>query len=211
MTTPSKVTTPKKGRLIYGVAYNYLKPNNNDSNKISFEHLDKDRNYYYDSALRIAKTDILDHGELAGLPLWCEHHGDIGNIIQAWTNEKDNNLYIIGEVTNEKMIPFIDDASFTGLSVGYVNHCEDGVVTGRKIKEISVVQEPFFKGCEIRVTATKNQNRINPIFKNITFKIMSHEAKKVLVVLLLLLLLLLLVHLGEKKNIFLEFFFSPCA
>lgn len=116
--------------------------------------------------------DTLD---LKGIPIHIEHNTStksVGTILESWIGESSSKtqhpkLMVFGEVWDQNAKQSIDSGILRGLSVGYgfTTSCAPNTpgvfVENKTIKEISLCKEPFFRGCNIDVTASKNARAIN--------------------------------------------------
>lgn len=170
-------------RLIYGKSYPRVFVGERQPKHISSDLSDPD-SYYHDDALKLAKGDV---GRFVGKPLCYEHDKDnhIGKITAAWV-DTEGNMRITGHVytdtkDGEKLFREINCGKKKGLSVGY------GVLRnfGKDIQEISIVDEPFFEGAGITITASSSNN---PNYKsnltkesknNLVLQLMTEELDKV--------------------------------
>lgn len=113
------------------------------------------RQIYHDRAVVLnASSDDLNMDEL---PIYVNHDlstPPVGKIHQTVID--GSNIKIIAEVWEPSVIKQMDDGILKSLSVGYnFDTAESGWYIGEKrLREISLVRTPFFKGCDVIVTAT---------------------------------------------------------
>ena len=150
-------------RIIYGLAYNHLIDGErttvhcNVEAARSFGTPEGRKRFYHDDAIRFTRAEM-EAMDLRGLPLCRQHNPNhrIGSILDHWVDEQG--LRIMAEITDDAVIDDIDSGRLAGLSVGYGNQVdmETGLVSGKTLREISAVDDPFFQNCEISVLASKN-------------------------------------------------------
>jgi hypothetical protein len=169
-------------RLIYGKSYPRVFVGERQPTHISSDLSDPD-SYYHDDALKLASGDV---GRFVGKPLCFEHdkNNHVGKITAAWV-DTEGNMRITGHVYTDtkegtELFKEINCGKRKGLSVGY------GVLRnfGKDIQEISIVDEPFFEGAEIKITASTTNNpnyksNLAKESKNFVLELMAEELDKV--------------------------------
>lgn len=133
---------------------------------------------YNNSSVKLSlHTDNLlkPEGKLEGLPIHVEHNTSqsVGRVLDSWiangTGTKKPQLMVFGEVWDPNTKREIDSGELRGLSIGYdftyfgapkPNGGGNQIhVDSKKIKEVSLCKEPFYQGCKIDITASKNNNQ----------------------------------------------------
>jgi hypothetical protein len=150
-----------------GPAYPQVLRGDNPTSEVRAD-LDDRNQFYYDSAVQLSEKDLERFVTLDGKPLCYEHDEDdeIGYIHHAWV-DSSRKLRIIGRIytdsaRGQQIAANVRAGHFRGLSVGYSTGIErDGksgksMLKNKNFKEISLCREPFFTGCDISVTASKN-------------------------------------------------------
>lgn len=169
-------------RLIYGKSYPRVYLGDQQPKHVSSD-LSDPHSFYHDEAFKLAKGDV---GRFVGKPLCFEHDKDnhIGKITAAWV-DSEGNMRITGHVYTDtkegnELFKEINCGKRKGLSVGY------GVLRdfGKDIQEISIVDEPFFDGAEIKITASSTNNpnyksNLAKESKNLVLQLMTEELDKV--------------------------------
>jgi hypothetical protein len=146
-------TMSKRGpRIIKGIAYNCLNKSKVLPPKIPIDTFRKAKReeWYKDPNIRLNTN--YDTVDLSGKPIFFEHDSSkqIGSIIGSWIN--GDSIEIIASIEDLNTCSLIDDKKLGSLSIGYDikwNYKKD-------IKEVSLVSEPFFDGCNLSVAASKN-------------------------------------------------------
>lgn len=183
-----------------GIAYNRLIIGDNPTKQITSNLHDRE-SYYQDDAIRLSTKDLENFKNINGKPLCVEHDTSkvVGEIHHHWIGENDGRLRIWGRIytdTEEGKLAAqkVQNKQFSGLSVGYDARLEQDNLTGassvfcKSFGEVSLCEEPFFDGCMITVSASKNNKKqlINkPYYKSktenqannnrILFEIMEEE------------------------------------
>lgn len=157
-----RTVNTQKGKyaIVSGLAYPSLIKGANPTNRISSSL--KNRNeFYHDPALRLTTDDIdaLDGAE--GAPLCVEHNRRdvVGSVHHTFVDHDDprQGWKIIARVPlnerGEQVVADIKAGKLNGFSVGYEGSLEHGRnVKFKTFHEISLVQEPFFDGCNLSVS-----------------------------------------------------------
>jgi hypothetical protein len=123
--------------------------------------------------LSLERDNLKPQGELKGLPIHVEHNStrSVGKVLDSWVSNADGSngippqLMVFGEVWDTNTKKEIDSGELRGLSIGYdftyfgapsnVTGKNQIHVDSKKIKEVSLCKEPFYKGCKIDITASK--------------------------------------------------------
>lgn len=170
-------------RYVYGIAYDRL-TNGNQAEEIqtvSVDELDKysiktnydkgsqkyqdfqefRQRFYNDPAVVLASKDILNT-DFNGKPVYPKHNTKkrVGTVITAWQNSEDpSKLQALAKIEDKETIAKIDNGTYKGFSVGYTwKHQNNNplAIKSKHIKEISVVENPFFGSCFFEVKASED-------------------------------------------------------
>lgn len=174
----------RKYKVIQGVSYPNLFVEENQPNRVAAALDDNgDRGHYYDPAIRLSKKDVAG---FIGKPICLEHNEghEIGKITHAWA-DAENHMRITARIytdtpEGEALYNRINGGNLRGLSVGYsaISHADDpNTIVGKHFSEVSVCQEPFFAGADIRVAASKKTDYKSKSTSVIYLKIMASEVK----------------------------------
>lgn len=166
---------PKATSLVSGVAYIFEKNYEGQTKpqKISVEAIEvlknpswkKDNNLrkiiYHDPAIMLSKKYVSDKINFSTLPLLENHDPNkrVGNILHGSVEPNSNYLQITAEITDRSFVNNIKNKKLLtkqAFSIGYDVEMKDLSVIGYKVNEISIVDEPFFKNCNVKVFASKN-------------------------------------------------------
>lgn len=133
---------------------------------------DRRKALYHDDAVRFHYEEVLN-SEFYGKPVFIEHSGNpVGKIIDAGfiskptvsisaSNESQiiSDLIVLVKIEDDKAIQAICDKKYTSFSVGYqINISSTGKVLVKQFNEVSLVEEPFFEGCDMILLASNNTN-----------------------------------------------------
>ena len=154
-----------------GPAYPQILRGDNPTREVRADLEDRNE-FYYDSAIQLCEADLERFVSLDGKPLCYEHDNEdeIGYIHHAWVDASQE-LRIMGRIyidtpRGREIAQNVKNGHFRGLSVGYQTPIETNYMSGKntllskQFREISLCKEPFFRGCDISVTASahgKNQ------------------------------------------------------
>lgn len=177
-------------RIVVGIAYPNVYVGSNQPKRVEASMEDEnDQSFYHDPAVRLTPADVK---RFIGLPIRKEHdpdEGDWGEISDAWVDDEGHMRCSARIWTDspegQNLYERINRGDIYGLSVGYgVYANEDNEVGGKFFTEISVCEQPFFKGAAIRVAASarpdstyKNNSPTGQIFH---LRIMASENQAVL-------------------------------
>lgn len=151
----------KDYRVISGVAYPYLIAGKNKTDSITANVADRNA-YYYDEAIRLSESDIINMKNLVGHPLCVEHQEniDVGHITHSWT-DAEGQLRFMARLNLKEQAGRMADAAMRrgelkGISVGYSPDIdfETMKVRGKVFKEISLCKRGFFPGARVSVHAS---------------------------------------------------------
>lgn len=153
--------SPPKNFLFVGWAYPKVIEGKNPTNQVKADIRDKVA-YYNDPAIRLSDDNLNAFNGCQGIPLYEEHTVPVqgGVVRHSWIGDDASRPFkIMGRIPitreNSRVIQGIKSGLYKGLSVGYENKLTGGRIVGTKnvthkiFKEISLVEEPFFKGCNI--------------------------------------------------------------
>jgi len=121
---------------------------------------------WHDPAIRLNKTD----SGMIGKPVRIEHGrtsmDNVGRILKVYnlkmkpgevhaaSEDDENALFVMAEITDKKTINEICDGLYSGFSVAYKYNIEGDTVVSKEFNEVSLVKRPFFKGCNLEVLAS---------------------------------------------------------
>ncbi|MDB9801213.1 HK97 family phage prohead protease [Flavobacteriaceae bacterium] len=151
----------RESRLIHGICYTKLHSGKSQPSIVR-ANPDNREAYYNDDAVRLSKNDVK---RFIGKPICVEHDTShvVGKINAAFVDSVDK-MRITAEIYvdddgGKNIYQMIKNGQLSGLSVGY-NPVMDGNKITREIDyksfdEISLCNQPFFKGAQVRVAASK--------------------------------------------------------
>jgi hypothetical protein len=118
------------------------------------------RRLYTHDQVRLPRSMLKAGWHITGTSLMVEHgnlaeFGDARVGYVTDTRVVGKNLEISATVTNPSAIAMVNDGRLRHLSVGYTVDANRSF----DLREVSLCNEPFFKGCDITVTASKLQGR----------------------------------------------------
>jgi hypothetical protein len=122
--------------------------------------------FYNDPAVKLSEADLDDIDGATGAPLCVEHNQKdvVGHVHHSWRAEGQC-LEIIGRIPlnttrGKQIVADIQCGKYKGFSVGYSTdlHPETGDVLCKRFNEISLVEEPFFEGCNLTVGVMASKN-----------------------------------------------------
>lgn len=170
----------RKYKVIQGVSYPNLYVGENQPTRISA--FSEDRSHYHDPAIRLSKKDVAG---FINKPICFEHNQNqqVGLITHAWA-DSENHMRITARIytdtpEGEALYNQINNGNLRGLSVGYsaISSRDDpNTFIGKEFTEVSVCQEPFFVGADIRVAASKKTD-YKSAETRLFLKIMASEVK----------------------------------
>lgn len=159
-----RTVNTKKGEyfVITGKAYPEVKAGKNDTTHVVAPIRNRQA-YYHDPAVQLSEADLDEIEGAAGAPLCVEHNRTdvVGHVHHSWVEEdKGRCLKIIGRIPmNERGKRVVEDikcGKYRGFSVGYGTKLAKTANGGHELEEktfheISLVEEPFFQGCDLTV------------------------------------------------------------
>lgn len=166
--TPSKKGQGKYA-LLYGKGYPRVLKGGNPTDRITTSAHAPREVLWRDPAIVLSDADLDECEGAQGLPLKYEHGRDpeVGDAtlgtVQYTHLADDDSLNLIARVPIEdhegrpidlgvRMMEQVRAGRIRGFSVGYDNDVrEGGRVVGKQFNEISLVEEPFFEGCNVMV------------------------------------------------------------
>lgn len=151
--------------IVHGRGYPRVTKGSNLTNRITAPTRDREQ-LWRDPAIMLSDADLDECDGAQGVNLCYEHNQDdiVGKVTCTYINDKEGDaldliarIPIKDEHGNDiprglKMVESIRAGKIKGFSVGYdtkVGH--GGLVQGKQFNEISLVEEPFFGGCNITV------------------------------------------------------------
>jgi hypothetical protein len=156
--------------LIKGKAYPELVAGRAPSLEVNVSPADRQR-FYNAPAIKLSEGDLDDINGVDGAPLCFEHDQEdrVGTVTHSWVDsERGRCLKIWGRIQLEdeagrrierghQILAGIQAGRIRGLSVGYRTPLERDPITGttkltsKTFDEISLVEKPFFDGCNLTV------------------------------------------------------------
>jgi HK97 family phage prohead protease len=178
----------RKFRVIHGISYPNLHQGDQPV-KLSSDATNRE-DFYNDPAVRLANGDC-EYFKKKAICLEHDEEDIVGIITDAW-KDSDNHMRMTARIfvdspRGENIYHRVQAGKLKGLSVGYsipVNSKNERI--GKRCKEISLCEVPFFNGAEVRIAATgatgiggnQQNNSINnfPVIeKNFIFEIMADQ------------------------------------
>jgi len=133
--------------------------------------------FFHAPAVKLSDADLNDMDGLDGVPLKYEHKGEpVGSVAHSWVDsEQGRCLKIWGRIPlqdaggrpiarGHQMVADIRAGKIKGLSVGYRTPLRYDAATGttkvasKMFDEVSLVEEPFFEGCDLTVGVLASAN-----------------------------------------------------
>lgn len=175
-----RTVNTKKGKyaIVTGKAYPQVKAGKNLTTTVR-AHPKNRQAFYYDPAVQLSDADMDEIDGATGAPLCVEHNKQdvVGYVHHSWLEEdKGRCLQIIGRIPmntrGKQVYEDIKAGKYRGFSVGYGTDLKaytDGThrMQEKTFHEISLVEEPFFEGCNLSVSvmASKKGNLGNNFTK----------------------------------------------
>jgi hypothetical protein len=166
MSWKAKNTLARKPQyaIIKGKAYPNILPANqrHKSNIVKTDFRDRDK-FQHDPVVMLNEADMDDINGAANAPLHYMHKPNdvIGKVQHTWLEpEADGKqaLSIWAKIPlnerGQRIVQEIKARKLTGFSVGYgtdLNHYGETKLMGKAFREISIVDDPFFDGCNLTV------------------------------------------------------------
>lgn len=154
----------KKGDrfIVTGVAYDQIVAGKNATNEVTTDHQNRE-SFYYDPAVKISEDELNQLDGVDGLPICVEHDRNdvVGRVHHSWMGDSSKKaMKIIAHIDQtttrgKRMVADLRAGKYKGFSIGYETELITNGRTGKtfcdskKIKEISLVAEPFFKDCHL--------------------------------------------------------------
>ena len=159
-----RTVNTKKGSyaIITGKAYPQVKAGKNDTTTVTAPLRDRHA-FYHDPAVQLSEADLDAIEGASGAPLCVEHNRSdiVGHVHHSWVEERDGRcLQIIGRIPmnsrGQRIVNDIRAGKYRGFSVGYGTELQPNgqgqyELQGKEFREISLVEEPFFEGCNLTV------------------------------------------------------------
>lgn len=151
--------------IIKGKAYHNVLPasQRQKSNKVTAHFRDRDR-FQHDPVVMLNEADMDDINGANDAPLHYMHKPDdvIGKVQHTWLEPEPDGkqaLSIWAKIPlnerGQRIVQEIKAKKLTGFSVGYgtdLNHGgNETKLMGKAFREISIVDDPFFDGCNLTV------------------------------------------------------------
>lgn len=162
----NKSTASGKPRfaIIKGKAYHNVLPAEQryKSNKVTAHPKDRD-NFQHDPVVMLNEADMDDINGANDAPLCYMHRPNdvIGKVQHTWLDPEPDGkqaLSIWAKIPlnerGERIVQEIKAKKLTGFSVGYgtdLNYRGSTTLLGKTFREISLVDDPFFEGCNLTV------------------------------------------------------------
>jgi hypothetical protein len=147
--------------LVHGTAYPRVLEGQNPS-RVSAPVLDPEI-MWQDPAIMISDQDMDDWNGAQGIDLCYNHdvNDKVGQVRYTYLNDNDG-LDLVARIPirtpdgqeiqrGVDLLNQIHRKEIRGFSVGYDKRLTGREVTGKRLKEISLVPDPFFKGCDLTV------------------------------------------------------------
>ena len=151
--------------IISGLAYPRVVPGGNVTDTITSSASDRDA-FYNDPAIRLSEDNLDKFNGTQGMPLCVEHDPNdvVGYVQHSWL--KDGALKIVGKIDlrterGRQVAASIKSGEFKGLSVGYGISTAGSQCVEKKFYEISIVAEPFFRGCDLSYSVAASKGTKN--------------------------------------------------
>jgi hypothetical protein len=149
--------------IVHGRAYPRVLKGKNPTNVITAPTRDREL-LWRDPAVVLSDNDLDECQGAQGVDLCYEHNDkDVVGVVQHTEVADDDSLHLMARIPVKtpdgkdiprglQMVEEIRAGKVKGFSVRYDTDVrQGGVVTGKRFKEISLVQEPFFNGCDLTV------------------------------------------------------------
>lgn len=166
-----RTVNSKKGQycLVTGKAYPEVKAGKNATTTVHAHIKDREA-FYHDPAIQLSEADMDDIDGATGAPLCVEHNKNdvVGYVHHSWIEEDNGRcLQIIGRIPmngrGKKVFEEIQCGKYKGFSVGYgatLHATGPGThkMQEKVFREISLVSEPFFKGCDLTMSVMASKS-----------------------------------------------------
>ena len=121
---------------------------------------------YNDPAMRLTAAEVQEFQHLQKVPVWDNHSKRaVGSIIDGFIVD-NSTIKVLAEIDDPTVIGKIDSGEYRGLSVGYGRTKIGNNMDGIEFYEVSVCPEPFFDGCTIGISASKEKIEVKFIIYN---------------------------------------------
>lgn len=182
MSSWSKQQQPKgKWYVVGGTAYDQTVAGENKTSLVTTNLANRD-DFYYDPAVRLSEKDLDAHNGGEQLPICVEHNTDdvVGYVHHSWSGDGEKRaLKVIARINQEtdrgkQIVAELKAGRYKGFSIGYGaglttdKRTGQSVVDSKHLREISLVEKPFFENCHLsygvtasRKTATNNANYLS--------------------------------------------------
>lgn len=149
--------------IVHGRAYPRVLKGKNPTNRITAPTRDREM-LWRDPAVVLSDADMDGCAGGQGVDLCYEHDDkDVVGVVQHTEVADDESLHLIARIPVKdkdgnniprglEMVEEIRAGKVKGFSVRYDTKLgQGGIVTEKRFKEISLVREPFFDGCDLTV------------------------------------------------------------
>lgn len=148
--------------IVHGRAYPRVLPGKNPTDRITAPSRDREM-LWRDPAVVLSDADLNECNGAQGIDLCYEHNDtDVVGVVQHTEVADDDSLHLMARIPVKdangqpikrgvEMVEEIRAGKVKGFSVRYDTKTQGGKVTEKRFKEISLVHEPFFEGCDLTV------------------------------------------------------------
>lgn len=148
--------------IVHGRAYPRVQKGENQTNRISAPSLDREH-MWRDPAIVLSDSDLDQWDGAQGANLCFEHNeADVVGVVQHTEVADDESLHLMARIPVRtpdgrdiprglEMVEKIRAGKIKGFSVNYDAKVSRGQVAHKKFREISLVEQPFFDGCDLTV------------------------------------------------------------
>ena len=148
----------RKYKVIYGISYPNLHHEGDQPIKISSNAQNREE-FYNDPAIRLSSQDC-EYFKNKDICLEHNENDKVGVITDAW-KDSDNHMRMTARIfvdtpRGELIYDNVKCGKLKGLSVGYsvpIDHNDE--IIYKNCKEISLCENPFFNGAEVKITASE--------------------------------------------------------
>jgi hypothetical protein len=138
---------------------------------------------YHDDAVRLHKDEVLSTS-FCGKPVFVEHKKriQVGTVVavtfpgggsgsnddrvsaSSSSSPSNDDLLVLVKITDPKIANEICDKRYTAFSVGYsFRTTHNYEIVDKQFQEVSIVEDPFFKGCEMSILASNSSQSYGSI------------------------------------------------
>lgn len=177
-----RIRNDKKGKyaIVSGVAYHSLVDGPNPITKITGD-LSNKNSWAHDPAFRLSTHDIDQLDGAEGAPLCVEHNRNdiVGHVHHSYIDQDDpkKGWRIMARLNLEtdrgkQVFQDIQQGRLNGFSVGLTNDMNTNYktgerhISGRNFHEISLVDQPFYDGCDLSIALKAGKNNQGKNYRN---------------------------------------------